>query len=145
MFKSYLKVAFRNAKKSRTFSMINITGLSIGMTVCLLMLMYVVNEMSFENFHQNKDNIYRIVLNWGTEESKMKFAGSMPAIAQAVEAQIPEIRKAIRIRRNYEAVLINSQNQPIKEESVFFADPGIFDIFSFQLYKGDKSHLKGTG
>ena len=115
-------------------------GLSIGMAVCLLMLMYVVNEISYENFHQNKDRIYRIAIEWGREKSKMKFAGSMPALAPALNSQIPEVEKAVRIQPDYDAVFVNKENEEIREENLFFADPGIFDVFSFNLKIGDRTN-----
>jgi putative ABC transport system permease protein len=139
MFKNYLKIAFRNIFKFKVFSTINILGLSIGMTACLLMLMYVVNEISFENFHHNKNRIYRIAVEWGNKESKMKFAGSMPALAPSLNSQIPEVEKAIRIKRDYDAVIINQAKEEIQEDNLFFTDPAIFDIFSFNLIKGDKA------
>ena len=83
MLKYNLKVAFRNSIKYRFISITNIAGLAIGMTVCLLMLMYVINELSYESFHENRVQLYRVILEWGTEESKMQFAGSMPAMAPA--------------------------------------------------------------
>lgn len=141
MFKNYIKVAIRTSIRSKFFSLINITGLVIGMTVCLLILVFVISELSYENFHFNRDRIYRICLEWGKEENKMKFAGSMPAIAPVFEAQIPEVIKATRIRKDYDAVIIDTDNHPVEEENLFFADPAVFDIFSFKLKKGDKSSV----
>jgi putative ABC transport system permease protein len=139
MFKNYIKIAFRNMFKFKIFSTINVFSLAIGMAACLLMLMYVVNEISFENFHHNKNRIYRIATEWGQEESKMKFAGSMPALAPALNSQIPEVEKAIRIQRDYGAVIINQAKEEIQEDNLFFTDPAIFDIFSFNLVEGDKA------
>ena len=137
MFKNYLKIAFRNIFKFKAFSTINIMGLAIGMAVCLLMLMYVVNEVSYENFHKKKDRIYRISVEWGTEKGKMKFAGSMPALAEALNSQVPEVEKAIRIQKDYDAIIVNQVKEEIKEDNLFFVDPSIFDIFSFSLLEGD--------
>ena len=141
MFKNYLKIAFRNTIRSKFFSMINIVGLAIGMTVCLLILVFVLHELSYENFHENKNQIYRISLEWGTEESKMIFAGSMPAIAPVLESQIPEVLKATRIRKDYNALIFDNENQPYEEKNLFFADPAIFEIFSFVLLAGDQSSV----
>lgn len=139
MFFSNLKIAIRNIFKLKFFSLINITGLAIGMTVCLLMAMYIVNEMSYESFHKKKDNIYRITLIWGTEGSKMKFAGVMPALAPALQENVPEVDHAVRIRNDNSALLTNKDHEKIREENLFFADPEIFDIFSFHLLHGNKS------
>jgi len=138
MLLNYLKVAIRNIFKLKFFSIINIAGLSIGMTVCLLMSMYIVNEVSYESFHEKKANIYRISAIWGTEGNKMKFAGTMPALALALKENFPEVIKVIRIQSDNSAVLINQENEKIKEENFYFSDPEIFDIFSFDLLSGDK-------
>ena len=103
MFFNNLKIAIRNILKLKFFSFINISGLVIGMTVCLLMAMYIVNEMSYESFHRKKDSIYRITVIWGTEENKMKFAGVMPALAPALNENarkwnMPCVSKTITVR-----------------------------------------------
>ena len=100
MCKNYIKIALRNIKRHLGYSFINIFGLAVGMTVCLLMLMYVVNETSYDDFHEKGDQLYRLTCNWGTEGSKMKFAGTMPAFGPALNNEIPEIEAAARIRHN---------------------------------------------
>jgi putative ABC transport system permease protein len=141
MFKNYIKIAFRNIKKHLGFSFINIFGLAVGMTVCLLMLMYVVNEISYDDFHEKGDRIYRLACDWGTEGSKMKFAGSMPAFAPALNAEIPEIEAAARIRHNSEMIILGAQNEKYKQSQIFHADPEMFDIFSWKLLEGDTSSI----
>lgn len=137
MFWRYLKIGVGRSLKNKFFPTINIVGLSLGITVCLLILMYIVNELSYERFQKNRHNIYRIAVEWGTEGSKMKFAGSMPALAPAINLQIPEVKLAIRIRKDYDATFKNTEGQEIKEENSFFADQGVFEIFSFNLKNGD--------
>ena len=138
MFKNDIKIAFRSNRKNKIFAAINISGLALGMTVCLLMLMYVVNEMSYENFQENKKNIYRIAVEWGTAESKMKFAGSMPALAPAMTNDLSEIERAVRLRRDENAILTDRNDRSLSEQNLFFADPGVFEIFSFDLVTGEK-------
>jgi len=137
MFRIYIKTAFRNIIKSRFFSSINIVGLAVGITVSLLMLIYVVNELSYESFHKNRKNIYRIALEWGTESSTMKFAGSLPGLAPAINSEIPEVENAVRFRKEYNTILKNQENEEFEEENFFFADAGIFDVFSFNLKVGN--------
>lgn len=141
MFKNYIKIAFRNIKRHKGYSFINIFGLAIGMTVCLLMLMYVVNEISYDDFHEKGDRIYRLACDWGTEGSKMKFAGSMPAFAPALNSEIPEIEVAARIRQNSEMIILGAQNEKYKQSQIFHADPEVFDIFSWTLLEGDASSV----
>ena len=139
MFKNYIKTAFRNIKRHKGYSFINIFGLATGMTVCLLMLMYVVNEISYDDFHKKGDRIYRINVDWGKEGSRMKFAGTMPAIAPALNTEIPEVEVAARVRTNNEMIILNSQNEKIKESQIFHADPEVFDIFSWKFLKGNEA------
>jgi len=141
MFKNYLKIAFRNIKRHKGFSFINIFGLALGMTVCLLMLMYVVNEISYDDFHEKGDRIYRLASDWGTEGSKMKFAGSMPAFAPALNSEIPEIEVAARIRHNSEMIILGAQNEKYKQSQIFHVDPEMFDIFSWNLLEGEPSSV----
>lgn len=141
MFKNYIKIAFRNIKRHLGYSFINIFGLAVGMTVCLLMLMYVVNEISYDDFHEKGDRIYRLACDWGTEGSKMKFAGSMPAFAPAMNSEIPEIEVAARLKHNNEMIILGAQNEKYKQSHIFHADPEVFDIFSWDLLEGEPSSV----
>ena len=137
MIRNYLKTAFNILVRNKFFTSINILGLSLGITVCLLIMMYIVNELSYESFQKNKNDIYRIALEWGTESNKMIFAGCMPALALAIDSQIPEVESTARIRIDYKAVFRNRENQEINEENLFFADKDVFRIFSFNMIAGD--------
>ncbi len=141
MLKNYVKSAFRNIKRHKGYSFINIFGLAVGMTVCLLILMYVVHEISYDNFHGKKDRIYRVISDWGEEGSKMKFAGTMPAVAPALNSEIPEVEVAARVRFNNEMIVLNSENEKVKESGIFHADPEVFDIFDWELLAGDKASV----
>lgn len=137
MFRNFLKTALNILMRNKFFSSINILGLTLGITACLLIMMYIINELSYESFQKNRQNIYRIALEWGTEGNIMKFAGSMPALAPAINSQVPEVESAVRIRKDYDAIIKNKDNQEIKEENLFFADQGLFDIFSINVREGN--------
>ena len=92
-------------------------------------MMFIVNELSYERFQKNRKNIYRIAVEWGSEGSKMKFAGCMPALAPAINSQIPEVESAVRMKKDYDAAIKDKNNLEFKEENLFFADPGVFGIF----------------
>ncbi len=136
MFKNYLKIALRNFTRAKMFSLINLSGLVIGLTVSLLMLVYVFHETGFEDFHQKRERIYRIAVEWGAENHKMKMAGSMPALAPALNASIPEVECAARVHPVYGAVLNTLDNREFTSENMFFCDPEFFDIFSIKLLQG---------
>jgi putative ABC transport system permease protein len=105
------------------------------------MLMYVVSEISYDDFHAKGERIYRLICDWGTEGSKMKFAGTMPAVAPALNSEIPEIEVAARIRHNSEMIIVGEQNIRYKQSQIFHADPEVFDIFSWTLLEGDPSSV----
>jgi len=138
MFRNYLKTAVSNLRRNKFFSSINILGLALGITASLLILMYIVNELSYENFQKNRKNIYRVDVEWGKEDSRMKFAGCMPALAPALVSEIPEVLSAVRIKKDYDAVLKNRDDHEISEANFYFADPAVFDVFSIYLREGDR-------
>jgi putative ABC transport system permease protein len=140
MLRNYLKTAINSLLRSKFFSLVNILSLAIGMTVCLLIFMYIVNELSYEKFQKNRKDIFRLSLIWGSEDSKMKFAGSMPALAPAIISEVPEAEVAIRVRKGYDAVVKINNEEEFAEENLFFSDPEIFRIFSFSLVQGDPEH-----
>jgi putative ABC transport system permease protein len=137
MLQDYLKTAFRVLLKNKFFSIVNIISLTLGITTCLLILIYIENELSYEKFQKNRDNIYRVTARWGQEGNVMKFAGSMPAIAPAVMGEVPEVENAIRIKKAYDATFKNRDNNEINEENVFYSEQGIFSIFSIDLREGN--------
>jgi putative ABC transport system permease protein len=139
MFRNHLKTAFSNIRRNKLFSSINILGLALGITASLLIMMYIVNELSYENFQKNRKNIYRIDVVWGNEGNRMKFAGCMPALGPALVAQVPEVLSAVRIKKDYDAVVKNMHNQEMKEGNFFFSDPSVFDVFTINLREGNKT------
>jgi putative ABC transport system permease protein len=141
MFRNYIKIAFRQLIKHKVFSIINISGLALGMTACLLMLMFVVNETSYDNFHPDKDRIFRVITDWGKEGSRMKFAGAMPAIAPTLNEEVPEVEVAARVKHMNVAVITDADNQSVNEKNAFYGDPEIFDILNWRLLKGDQQSV----
>jgi putative ABC transport system permease protein len=137
MLKNYLKVALRNISRTKVFSLINITGLAIGMAGTLMILMYVANELSYENFHQNRKQIYRVSVEFGEKGKTMKFAGAMPELGPALTAEVPDVLNAVRFCRDEHAVLKYDQRK-FSESNVFFADPSVFDMFTFPFLEGNK-------
>jgi len=140
MFGYYLKFAVRNLLKNKRFTLINILGLAVGMASVLLILVYIIGELSYENYHAQRDRICRVAVDFGDTGSKMGFAGAMPALGPAA-AQIPEVENAVRWRRDYRARL-ECGGQSFVEQNVFFVDSTVFDIFSFRLISGTRDALK---
>lgn len=137
MFKNYLKIAVRNLKKHRSYSFINITGLTLGMVCCILILLWVQDELSFDRFHTNKAQLYRCVMHlddgWSSTSSWM--------LAPTLKKDFPEIEKATRFNNNQ--VVVKYKDLSFYE-NLGFADPDFLDMFSFPLLKGDKETALAT-
>lgn len=139
-----LKIAYRNLVKNKGYSFINILGLSIGMAASLLILQYVQFELSYDDFHQNRDNIYRVELEYirnGVQiyDSAENFAGAGTALKQ----ELNEVIDATRLYyagRKYNCIVTYSPpgGAPIsfKEKKLYYADANFLKMFSFPLLKG---------
>ena len=132
-----LKFALRMVRRHKVISLVNILGLAIGLGACFLMMVYVVNETRYEDFQANGDRIYRIALEWGQKGSRMKFAGTMPALGPAVAAEFPEVESAVRVQFQEEIELrAEPAAAPVRADRVLFADPDFFSVFSFSGRSG---------
>lgn len=135
MFKNYLKIALRNLTKHRTFSLINILGLTGGLVCCLLIFIYVSNELSYDRFHTKKDRIYRVEYLIGDFD----IASIPPVFATHFSSFFPEMESAARMfQRNISVQIDLNEQAPAKyeEERVWFADSSVFEIFDFEFLDG---------
>ena len=135
MIKNYLRVAFRNLWRHKGFSFLNIMGLTIGMSACFLVFLYVKFELSYDNFHTKADRIYRIVTDIVNPSETLHFPVEAPAMSVAAKRDFPEIEKQVRFNPNN--VLVRRGDIKIQEESIAFADSTFFEIFDFPLVKGN--------
>jgi len=141
MIRNYFKIAIRNIWKHKTYSAINIIGFAIGLASCLLILLYVNNELSFEKMHKNRDQIFRVAVNLSQGDTKIPFAAAMPPLAPALKEEFPEITDAVRIRQMQPDYQFEYDNREMGEMDVVFTEPSFFQIFSFDLTQGDKSDV----
>jgi putative ABC transport system permease protein len=136
MFGNYLKIAIRNLVKTKLYSLVNILGLAIGMTACLLILHYVSYEKSYDKFHEAGERIYR--LRYERSDSSgaaVKFASCTPPAAGFIRERYPEVEKIARIQ-NRRAV-VSFGDRKFTEERMYFAEPDFLDILEFKFIKGD--------
>ena len=137
MFKNYLKIAFRNLWKYKSYSFINITGLAVGMACCILILLWVKDELSFDRFHENAEKIYRV-----TEHQYNSMGDYFPTavtpwpLAEALKENFPEIVESARLRILFNR-LISYKDKKFYEDNFVAVDPSFLNIFSFPLVKGD--------
>jgi putative ABC transport system permease protein len=121
-------------RRYKAYSLINIIGLAIGMAACLLLFLWVQNELSYDRYHQKTGRIYRVISQWESEGQLERFAGTSAPLGPALVNEFPDIEKAVRFGTN--GFLISYENKRFFE-NVFFADPELFDVFTFPLIKGD--------
>lgn len=142
MFKNYFKVAWRNLVKKTAYSIINIFGLGLGIACCLLIFLYVQDELSYDNYHEKGDRIYRVTHGWKSSEKKGAKAdgrhwvwGNAP-IGPALKREFPEIEKVVQFSGSAD-ILLTYEDKMFQEEGVFFMDSTAFDVFSWKLLKGN--------
>ena len=135
MFKNYLVVALRSLKRNKAYSLINILGLTLGITACLLIGVYIWQETHFDRFHKNADRIMRVTMEYGNNGTINKVAVTGTKVGPEFARQFPAIESFTRtIIGN--RVIANGDSK-FTEKSVLFADPSFFEIFSFPLIKGN--------
>lgn len=140
MFKNYLKIAFRNLTKQKTYSLINILGLALGITCCLLIALYVLQETNYDTYHKNVAQIYRVSVENTTPEGVYSNANTPFPLAAQLQADYPEVAKIARIYFT-ENDLVSVQDRKFFQDDIIFADPDFFDIFSYEILQGSADDL----
>lgn len=137
MFKNYLKIALRSLLKSRGTSAINIAGLSIGFACCIIIFLFVQNEMSYDRFHKKAGNIFRVLtIDEALGVSSNLVGITLPALGEAMEENFPEVVDRVRMIPQGRQ-LINYEQQGFYTEHFAYAEPSLFDVFDFELVDGD--------
>jgi putative ABC transport system permease protein len=162
MLKNFFKIAWRNIAKNRTFSIINITGLSVSIAFCLLLFFYIKYEQSYDNFHAKKGRLFRLemsnvwpssdtakkksVFSFLTKEDNVKNQLTFPlVIAANLQNTFPEVKSITRFKDERDNI-VKVNNDAYRERHVLYADSNFFSNFSFHLLKGNpKTVLNSTG
>ncbi|WP_420388367.1 ABC transporter permease [Roseivirga sp.] len=146
MYKNYLLVSLRNFRKQKGYSFINLSGLIAGITACLLISLHVIRELSYDNFHPESENTYRVVMDmYGNGQLKVKSAPVYPAVAPNVLEEFPEVNMATRILPFGTGVysVKKEDGVPIRynEENAVLADENFFRMFGFSLVDGNADEV----
>ncbi len=136
MLKNYFLVAFRNITKQKFYAFINILGLTIGITATLFVILYVSDELSYDRFHTNIDNMYRVGLHGRLGGQDVRVTSTPPPLVAALKNDVPGIQDAVRLWERSD-VIISYEDQVFTEDKIFFTDSSFFDFFSFKLLEGD--------
>ncbi len=137
MIQNYLKIAWRNLLKHKSFSFINILGLAIGVGACMIIFLYVHNELTFDLYNVKADRIARVTTRIHTPESDLVIATSPIMLAGTLKRDYPEVESCVRLV-NTDAK-IKSNNDIFPEESFYKTDQNIFSVFSFDFIQGSQS------
>lgn len=140
MFRNYFKIALRNLRKHKGYSFINVAGLAIGIACCLLIFLLIRDELSFDQFHEHKNQIYRVIIQQpGQFYMGTDYLAVTPApLASALIEEFPEVIKATRIDQSNN-VIMSYKNKRFYEDGFLWADNHFFDVFSFPFLRGDQS------
>lgn len=136
MFKNYIKIALRNIKKEKFYSLLNIAGLCIGIAATLLIYLYVNSELSYDKFHKDIDKMYLVKLQGKIGDQEIDVAVTCPPMANALVTEFPEVEAATRLQIINEEV-VRIEDVVFTEDNVFMADSNFFDFFSFKLLEGN--------
>ena len=139
MIKNYLTVAIRNIARNKTFSAINILGLAIGMACCILILLYVQDELSYDRHHEHADRIYRVAAEGKVAGTMRQFAITPFPMGPALVKDYPEVIKSVRFFQgtNPRTLVEDQHGQAFFEDGVLFTDANVFEVFNFPLSQGD--------
>jgi putative ABC transport system permease protein len=139
MLKNYLKIAVRNIAKQKGYSFINIFGLAVGLTCAILIITYIQNELSYDKFNKNADQIYRVTREWfnNNGESSLHLARVAPPIGPLLKNDFPHIvKEEVRFLQD-DDVFLEINNNPVVENRFFWAEQSVFNIFTIHFIEGD--------
>ncbi|WP_277484857.1 ABC transporter permease [Catalinimonas alkaloidigena] len=136
MLKNYLKTSIRNLRKRPFYTTINVLGLAIGMACTLLITVYILDELSYDRFHEKVNRIYRLASHLEIGESGFTGAAVSAATADVFKEEIPEVEMVVRLNQR-DNMTFKKDEITIEEDKVLTADSNFFQVFSFPLVKGD--------
>jgi putative ABC transport system permease protein len=139
MLKNYVKTAWRNLIKNKFYSVINIAGLTLGLAIGILILLWVRDELSYDSFHKNAKNIYRLDIQGGTGATKQIFNFGVAPIALLAKQELPEVTGEVRLTYDVNFSMYSFQDKTFADENLVFSDPTFFSMFDFPLLEGNTS------
>jgi putative ABC transport system permease protein len=149
MLRNYFKIAVRSLLKHRVYSIINVTGLAVGVASCLLIALFVFDEFSYDNFHEKGDRIYKVTLERIYPNHSTNYAVIPHSYAPVMKKDIPEVEDAIRTGGPFNDILVDyrtadGERKQFEEDFVMAAESNFFDIFSIKMLKGNPKEALST-
>ena len=135
MIRNYIKTAYRTLVKNKGFTVLNILGLSLGLASCLLIIFYVVDELSYDRYNTKADRIYRVNEDLKLGENNVLYAVCMPPLAQTLKAEFPYVENTVRLK-NAGSRHVKKGTTNILEDHITYADPSLFAVFTLPMVSG---------
>lgn len=139
MLNNYIKTALRNILKNKVFSLINISGLAIGMACCIVIMFFVQDELSWDRFNENAERIFRITKSFDIQGRQVPYAITSPKLTENISEEIPEVQNSVRIVKHNGFVVRYGETKIITNP--VYADQSIFEVFTFPLIRGNKEKV----
>jgi ABC-type antimicrobial peptide transport system permease subunit len=138
MLKNYLKISLRNIKTHKVYSFINITGLAIGIACCILIILWVQDELNYDRFHKNADNTYMVPLTIHSSDGRTTtIQNSAGPLGNELKENFPEIKNYVRFTIFPSEFLVQYDDRKFREKNIYMVDSSFFEIFSFPLIRGN--------
>ncbi|HMB89686.1 MAG TPA: ABC transporter permease [Rhodothermales bacterium] len=142
MFKNYLKIALRNLRKHKLYTAINVTGLAVGLACCLLILLFVRDELSYDRFHANADRIYRVEMDVQGSEGEERWDVTLFSVATNLPEAVPGVEEIVRVQPETRPLMARTGTETrFYEDHVISTEPAFFNIFDFELIQGTAASL----
>jgi ABC-type antimicrobial peptide transport system permease subunit len=137
MYKSYLKFAWRNLKKNKTYSLINISGLAVGLACCIAIGLYIADEYSYDRFHSRYKDIYRVINQQKMGDDYFTIASTAGPLGNALKSDFPEVEQYCRVGNTKSAGVLQNGESAIEPEKLLLVDNSFFNVFDFGLIQGN--------
>ncbi|MFW5877588.1 MAG: ABC transporter permease, partial [bacterium] len=141
MLRNYFLINVRNFVRQLSYSLINLLGLTIGLTAVIIILIYVFHEFSYDRFHKDPENVYRIVTDINMAGNDQTFALAQTPLGPEITRRFPEIISYTRIYRPWNSILVAKEEQKFYEKKLIYADSGFFKTFSFEVLQGKPENM----
>ena len=142
MLFNYFKLAFRNISRQKFYAIINVLGLSIGLVICMIILLFVKNEWSYDAHHSKADRIYRALIVVGKQKgAAIKLPINSFRLQPALKLDFPEVEQIIRFGSFFGGCMLSHGEKGYQEEQIFYVDKELFEVFDYELVSGEKEKV----
>jgi len=141
VIKNYILIAIRNLWKRKLFSLINVIGLSVGIACFFLIAANLMDEFSYDNFHENQDNLYRVALKRIYPDNVVYYAIIPFSLGEAMLNDFPEVENMTRVFKVFQKAVFRYEDKTYEEDKIFFVEPKFFEIFNIPLVEGNATQV----